>query len=174
VLAALTGDPAAAAELAAVAGIPVPGDAAGTALAIDEVLWYNVFATADAQARLGGQPYDNATRDYTGSSDDPALNAGVDRFSAGTAARAGIGAFETTGDIPGPVVTLHTTGDPVVPDFQEPLYQAKVAAAGRSARLQQRSVDRAGHCNFSSGELVAAFDALVQQATARQLLVARP
>jgi pimeloyl-ACP methyl ester carboxylesterase len=160
VLAALADDPATAAELAAVAGIPVPGDAAGAAAAIDEVLWYNVFATADAQERLGGQPYANVGRQYAGSSDDAALNAGVARFEADPQARAALGQYDTSGDLPGPVVTLHTTGDPVVPFFHEALYRAKVEAAGRTDRLQQRSVERNGHCAFTAPELVGAFNAL--------------
>ena len=41
------------------------------------VLWYDVFGSADAHARLGGQPFDNVGRVYSGSSDDAALNAGV-------------------------------------------------------------------------------------------------
>jgi pimeloyl-ACP methyl ester carboxylesterase len=160
VLAALADDPAAAAELAAVAGISIPADAAGAAAAIDEVLWYNVFATADAQERLGGQPYGNVGRQYAGSSDDAALNAGVARFEADPQARAALGEYDTSGDLPGPVVTLHTTGDPVVPFFHEALYQAKVEAAGRTDRLQQRSVERNGHCAFTAPELVGAFNAL--------------
>lgn len=173
VLAALSADPAAAAELAAVAGVAVPAGAAGAAAAIAEVLWYNVFATADAQARLGGQPYGNAGRQYTGSSDDAALNAGVARFTP-DAARDALESFETTGDLPGPVVTLHTSDDPVVPVFHEALYAEKVADMGGSARLRQQTVDRFGHCAFTAGELVSAFTALVQQAAARHLLTLRP
>jgi pimeloyl-ACP methyl ester carboxylesterase len=160
VLAALTGDPATAAELAAVAGIPVPDDAAGAAAAIDGVLWYNVFGTGDAQARLGGQPYSNIGRQYTGSSDDAALNAGVVRYEADASARAALSDYDASGDLPGPVVTLHTTGDPVVPFFHEALYHDKVEAAGRSDQLQQRSVERDGHCAFTLPEVIGAFNAL--------------
>ena len=46
------------------------------------ILWYDIFALPDARARLGGQPYDNQGRQYPGSSDDDALNAGVARVSA--------------------------------------------------------------------------------------------
>ena len=173
VVAALIADPAATAELAAVAGVAVPDAAAGAAAAIAEVLWYNVFATEDAQARLGGQPYDNAGREYSGSSDDAALNAGVARFTA-DAGRAGLEAFETTGDLPGPVVTLHTSQDPVVPAGQEVLYAAKVTAMGAAARLEQRTVDRFGHCAFEAAELLSAFDALAQPVSARGLVAARP
>ena len=39
--------------------------------------WYNVFATNDGIEKLGGQPFDNGWRWYTGSSDDLRLNIGV-------------------------------------------------------------------------------------------------
>jgi pimeloyl-ACP methyl ester carboxylesterase len=162
VIAALTNDPARAAELAAVAGIPVPDAAAARAATIAQVLWYNVLATDDAQERLGGQPYSNVAREYTGSADDAALNAGVERYDAEAQARAAILEFDTRGDLPGPVVTLHTTGDPEVPFFHEALYRDKVEATGRLDRLEQRSVDRLGHCAFTAPELFAAFLALAE------------
>ena len=59
--AALADDPDAALELAAVTGIPDEGvDPASLAESVVDLLWYNVLGTADAQERLGGQPYDNA------------------------------------------------------------------------------------------------------------------
>ena len=160
VIAALTDDPTAAAELATVAGIPVPDAVAAAAATIAQVLWYNVFATEDAQQRLGGNPYTNVGRQYAGSSDDAALNAGVDRYEPVTLARASLGQYDASGDLPGPVVTLHTTGDPEVPFFHEALYRDKVEAKGRLDRLEQRSVDRLGHCTFTAPELFDAFQAL--------------
>lgn len=173
VLAALTDDPTKAAELAAVAGIAVPGDAAGAAAAIDRVLWYNVFGSDDVQERLGGQPYSNIGREYNGSSDDAALNAAVHRFEADTLARASLGQYDATGELPLPVVTLHTTRDPEVPFFHEALYHDKVEAAGRLDRLQQRSVERDGHCTFTAAEVIAAFNLLAAPAAA-QAALSRP
>jgi len=160
VVAALTDDPERAAELAAVAGIPVPDAVAAAATTIAQVLWYNVFATNDAQRRLGGNPYTNVGREYSGSSDDAALNAGVARYEPVTLARGSLGQYDTSGDLPGPVVTLHTTGDPEVPFFHEMLYREKVESKGRLDRLEQRSVERLGHCTFTSTELFDAFLAL--------------
>jgi pimeloyl-ACP methyl ester carboxylesterase len=174
VLSALTDDPATAAELAKVAGIPVPDDPAGAAAAIDAVLWYNVFATNDAVERLGGQPYSNVGREYTGSSDDVALNAGLTRYEADAGARAALREYDTSGELPGPVVTLHTTGDPVVPFFHEALYRNKVEAAGRISRLQQQSVERDGHCTFTLPEVIAAFNALAEPAADRTALAGPP
>jgi pimeloyl-ACP methyl ester carboxylesterase len=163
VVAALADDPAATLELAAVTGIPGAGaDPGALAESVAGILFYNVIGTADAQERLGGQPYDNAEREYQGSSDDAALNAGVARFTAEPVARAALDRFETTGD-PGVAISiLHTTGDPIVPFFHQPLYADKVAAAGGSALLDRSDVDRFGHCTFTSLELLAAFGTLPQ------------
>jgi hypothetical protein len=162
-VAALTDAPAAAVELATVTGIPAAGlDPATLAETVAGILWYNVLGTADAQERLGGQPYDNQSRVYQGSTDDAALNAGVARFTASAAARAALGRFETCGDLAVPISIIHTTGDPIVPFFHQPLYAEKVAAAGRSGLLERGDVERLGHCAFTANELLAAFGALPQ------------
>jgi pimeloyl-ACP methyl ester carboxylesterase len=175
VLDAIQTDPSATQQLLAVTGAPIdasnPSSVGNTVL---EVLFYNVYATTDAEAILGGQPYDNAARVYAGSDDDVALNAGVARFSADPPARADISRFETSGDLPVPVVTIHTTGDPIVPFEQEALYATKVASQGASARLQQQTVDRYDHCNFTGGELLGAFGTLVSQVTAAAAVAVTP
>jgi pimeloyl-ACP methyl ester carboxylesterase len=163
VAAALANDPGTALDLAAVTGIPAEGiDPASLGQAVAGILWYNVLGTADAQERLGGQPYDNQDRVYQGSSDDAALNAGVARFAADPAARAALGRFETSGDPATPISIIHTTGDPIVPFFHQPLYADKAATAGRSELLERQDVERFGHCAFTSGEILAAFGALPQ------------
>jgi pimeloyl-ACP methyl ester carboxylesterase len=163
VAAALADDPGAALELAAVTGIPAEGLDPGTlGETIAGILWYNVLGTADAQQRLGGQPYDNEDRVYQGSSDDPALNAGVARFAADVDARAALVRFETSGNPSAPISILHTTGDPIVPFFHQPLYADKVAAEGRSELLVRSDVERFGHCAFTATEILAAFGALPQ------------
>jgi hypothetical protein len=164
---ALSNDPEAAAQLLAVTGAPFdPADLLTVGATVVGILWYNVFGTQDAQDRLGGRPYDNIGRVYQGSSDDEALNQGVARFSAEAAAREAIGRFQTTGRIGVPVVTLHTTGDPIVPVLQHTLYAEKVAAEGSAALLDHSEVDRYGHCAFTAGELLAGFSQLTQRAAA--------
>jgi pimeloyl-ACP methyl ester carboxylesterase len=163
VAAAIEGDPDRGAELAAVTDIPAEGlDAAGLAETIVALLRYNVLGSADARARLGGQAYDNAERVYAGSSDDAALNAGVERFTADPLARVALARFETTGDPGVPLSIIHTTGDPIVPFFHQPLYAEKAMTAGAVARLSRQDVERFGHCNFTSTELLAAFGELPQ------------
>jgi pimeloyl-ACP methyl ester carboxylesterase len=167
VTAALAADDQATLELLTVAGAPHDAAdlpfAATTAL---DILFYDVFALPDARQRLGGQPYDNIGRVYQGSSDDGALNAGVERVAADAAGRTGLDAFETSGAITIPVSTLHTVGDPIIPVNQESGYAGKVAAQGATSLLTQRSVDRYGHCAFTGPEVLQAFGLLTARATA--------
>jgi hypothetical protein len=97
---------------------------------------------------------------YAGSSDDAALNAGVERFAAEPGALEGINRFTTTGNLSVPVVNLHTTGDPIVPFRQASLYADKVQASNESDQFTQLDIDRHGHCTFEETELLNAFSIL--------------
>lgn len=126
------------------------------------LLWYNAFATNDGIDRLGGQPFDNQNRMYTGSDDDVQLNQGVQRFSADRAALDEIAAnYQTTGKLSVPLVTLHTTGDPVVPYRHATIYRGKTIAADNIALHDHFEAERYGHCNFTFTEFLAAFSRLV-------------
>jgi fermentation-respiration switch protein FrsA (DUF1100 family) len=111
---------------------------------------------------VGGQPYDNTERVYAGSSNDVALNDDVARFTANLLARASLGRYETQGTPEVEISILHTTGDAVVPFFHQVLYEEEVQSSGAGALLTRTDVDRFGHCNFSSDELLAAFGGLPQ------------
>jgi pimeloyl-ACP methyl ester carboxylesterase len=156
VVTALLSNPAAAVELIRVAGVPIdPARPAETIIADTlQLLWYSVFATNDARARLGGNPYDNMTRQYAGSSNDADLNARVARFAADPAARVALAFYRTTGTPGVPLVVLHTTGDPVVPVGHALVYHGKAQLAG-SNRVTLLPVQRWGHCNFTLGEALA-------------------
>ncbi len=131
------------------------------------VLWYNVFATNDAVAKLGGQPFDNRSRIYEGSLDDSLLNAGVKRFKAKPAALKEIALnYETSGILTKPLVTIHTSGDPVVPAWHQSLYTEKVLAANPGSPYLPLTVERYGHCNFTLTEVLTGFGDLVGMATA--------
>jgi len=167
VAAALASDPAATLELLTVAGAPHDlADLPFAATTAVDVLWYDIFALPDASQRLGGQPYDNIGRVYQGSSDDAALNAGVERAAADPAGRAGLEAFETSGTLSIPVSTLHTTGDPIIPVSQETGYAGKVAAQGATSLLSQQTADRYGHCAFTGAEVLQAFESVTARAAA--------
>jgi pimeloyl-ACP methyl ester carboxylesterase len=61
-----------------------------------------------------------------------------------------------TGRITKPMLTIHTTGDPLVPVQVEHAYADAVRGAGREPLLRQAFVHRAGHCTFTTGEMLAA------------------
>jgi pimeloyl-ACP methyl ester carboxylesterase len=158
----------AALELIRITGAPVAGnDLRSVAETTVGILWYDVFGIVDARARLGGQPFDNSTRVYTGSSNDAALNAGVQRHTADPAALAALARFQTSGDLRVPLTTVHTTGDPIVPFSQSQSYGEKVGRTGTSALLAQNTIDRHGHCAFQGFEVLSAFTSLMERVGAR-------
>lgn len=128
-----------------------------TASTIGGLLFYSVFATNDATAKLGGQPYTNANRQYKGSTNDSDLNAKVARYTADITATNEINAkYQTTGNLTRPLVVMHTTGDPIVPFAHQTLYQTKVANAGKGNLLSAIPVQRYGHCSFTAEEIAVA------------------
>ncbi|MDP9792362.1 dienelactone hydrolase [Catenuloplanes nepalensis] len=61
-----------------------------------------------------------------------------------------------TGRLDVPLLTIHTTGDELVPVQVQAAYRDTVTRAGRLPLLRQAFVDRAGHCTFTTGEMLAA------------------
>lgn len=62
-----------------------------------------------------------------------------------------------------PVLTMHTTGDGLVPVQNEEAYASVVRAAGSQKLLRQLFVRRAGHCAFTAAETITALQALVRR-----------
>jgi pimeloyl-ACP methyl ester carboxylesterase len=157
IVAALTANPARAIELMRVANAAYdpanPATVVNTAL---DALWYNVFTTNDAVHKLGGSPFGNRLTWYFGSRNDLRLNERVQRFRASAAAVAALRPYQTTGNLSIPLVTLHTTGDDVIPVWQELAYRLKFDASFRGRFIPLR-VPRYGHCNFTTNELLGAF-----------------
>ena len=134
------------------------------------LLWYNVFATNDGMAKLGGQPFDNMHRVYRGSDNDVTLNLRVQRFAADPFALAEIERhYQTSGHLASPLVTLHTSGDPFVPYWHELLYRRKVYDGGSTKLHRNIPVLRYGHCNFKISEVLVAFALLVFKVTKQEL-----
>jgi hypothetical protein len=147
-----------------------PSDAAQPTDAAIGNLWYNIFATNDATVELGGQPFDNRTRLYFGSKNDFRLNMRVQRFSADPAALLEIQKYyDTTGKLARPLVTMHTTGDPIVPYWHETVYGLKVLFGGGAPRYIHLPVFRYGHCNFQPAEVLLAFALLVGKVSGQSL-----
>jgi pimeloyl-ACP methyl ester carboxylesterase len=130
--------------------------------AIYDVLSYNIVATNDANDKLGGQPFDNQDRVYSGSRDDGRLNREIKRYTATAVALAEIEAgYQTSGELEAPLVMLHTSGDHVVPYWHASRYRAKTITADNIALHDLREVARYGHCQFQATEVLGAFNRLV-------------
>ena len=126
----------------------------GAALAF--ALYFHHISADDLLSRTHGQPFfDNQGTVYAPIAPVPGteplfahLNASVERSSSSPAAESFIRRYyEPTGDLHIPVLTLHTTHDPVTPAWQEALYAQRVAAAGASDNLRQWGIEGFGHCN---------------------------
>jgi pimeloyl-ACP methyl ester carboxylesterase len=68
--------------------------------------------------------------------------------------------IDLDGQISVPVLTVRSVEDGLVTPAHDAAYFLAVNAAGDGRLLQQRFIDRPGHCEFSPQEVVAAFDAL--------------
>lgn len=169
--AALRSSPDKTAQLLVTGRVPHnPADLESGISALLQVLWYNVFATNDGIAKLGGQPFDNQRQPYLGSANDLALNAGVARFAADPAAIAEINRhYQTSGRLAVPEVVLHTVGDPVVPYWHEPKYRQKIIVSGSGALHTIIPSPALGHCDFTREEVLASFGLLVAQVSGAPL-----
>jgi pimeloyl-ACP methyl ester carboxylesterase len=146
------------------------GNPASVEETILDLLWYNIFAAEDAIDKLGGQPFDNSLRWYSGSANDWVLNRGVQRFRAAAAALQSIQAFyQTSGRLKRPLVTMHTTGDPVVPAWHETLYGWKTLLSGSLLLHTNIPISRYGHCAFEPNELLGGFALLILKVTGQNL-----
>lgn len=138
-----------------------PADPGAREEAIEKLLWYNVFGTNDAIDKLGGQPFDNQERVYSGSAGDTQLNQGVKRYSADPAALNELEAhYQTSGRLSVPLVTLHTTGDHLVSYWQALRHRGRTISADNIALHELQTVERYGHCTFTAFEVLGAFNRL--------------
>ena len=152
-------------EYAAVAKLPFdPADPIESLkISVRDVLRYAVVNFADGVETLGGFPFGNRLRWYTGSADDVALNGAVARASADPAALAEMRAhYSTTGRLEVPLITLHTTLDQQVPFWHESLYAVKTLLSGALlTRHLPIPIDRFEHCEFTAAEALISFAALL-------------
>jgi pimeloyl-ACP methyl ester carboxylesterase len=143
---------------------------------VRDVLRYSVVNLGDVGATLGGFPFDNTTRYYTGTTNDALLNQVVERVAASPVALSEMTShYNTTGILQRPLITLHTRRDQQVPYWHEQLYQLKTLISGALLKRHLNlPVDRYGHCEFTSNEALFSFammlyyDGAVPQMTALQ------
>lgn len=96
--------------------------------------------------------------------DEQALNDSVLRVAADPQGRHRNGLSNVppvNGNITIPVLSIHTLGDLFVPFVMQQAYAQRVADAGASDLLVQRTMRDIGHCTFRDGEWTESFDALV-------------
>jgi len=149
---------------------------------INYVSFFAFALRAEIEARAGGNPSWNTAVDYgqqlARSHDSDSVHAlyaaaGLDlvedlatldatpRISANEQAVGYLKEFRNPGgDIEVPVLTMHTTGDGLVPVSHENSYSRAVAGEGGAGRLRQLYVERGGHCTFTSAEVVSGILAL--------------
>ena len=140
---------------------------------------------ADVEKRAGGNPSWNAGLDYarllsmSADRDEVTalyhaagldLDADLRQLQAGATIRpdpAAVGYLtkyiDFDGDLRVPVLTMHTTADGLVVPQNETAYAGAVRAAGESDRLRQLFVHRAGHCAFTSAEVIAAIEVMLRR-----------
>ena len=149
---------------------PLAG-ADGTELATSLLyaLAYDVRGIDDFLGRTHGHSmFDNSSTTYVAAAPGllpdsvlAAVNAGAGRFTATKDALRYLDKYYVPdGELDSPTITLHTTRDPLVPFFHEAEFAQLVSQEHDSRRLLQRSVDRYGHCAFTTTEMVDAFQAL--------------
>lgn len=112
--------------------------------------------------RLGGRnPFGNRGVRYTGSHDDKALDAGVERFTADPTAHRDLSYdSDLTGKVPFPVLTLHAIGDPTAFVEHEAAYRDTLRAAGRGRNLVQTFTTETEHSALSDSEYATSLAAL--------------
>lgn len=131
-------------------------DQGGLALSEDFVL------TLGARVISGGS-YDNAGRHYditTSGGDARAFDDGALRVRAPNGGKT-YPSEETSGAFVMPVMELKTTGDGRAPLMESQLLRRLAQDAGKGGSLVQRTVEAAGHCAFTTGEIEDAFADLV-------------
>ena len=104
--------------------------------------------------RLGGRnPFSNEGVWYSGSHDDKALNAGVERFTADpTAVRDLSYDSDLTGKVSIPILTMHAIDDPTAFVEHEAAYRATLEGAHRDRYLVQTFTRESEHSDLSNAE----------------------
>jgi pimeloyl-ACP methyl ester carboxylesterase len=162
---AITANPQGVGVIQALARRPLPGNTAQEVVtSLITMLGFSMQGGGDLFARAHGHSYfDNATWRYRSPALPPAMvadiNARVARYTREPDADRFLGHWgEAEGPFTIPVITMHSTRDPVVPAFHEELL-ARVAAG---PNLRQEMTSRYGHVPFSTGEIMATFAELVR------------
>jgi len=172
--AALAAQPSKAAELIKTSKATIDiSDPAAAGRSLMELLRFNVMFTNDINQLLDGVIFYNKYRFYYGSSNDFLLNRRIQRIASSDyfKARRNLDRLlETTGNINDPLVTIHTTGDHIVPAWHQTLYRAKVWSKGKALYYTGIPVAEYGHCTISAEDLQKAISIVMFKIKAIELL----
>ncbi|WP_406152118.1 hypothetical protein [Streptomyces sp. NBC_01012] len=129
---------------------------------LESHLSFATFTFRDIVGRLGMRsPFSNEHVRYSGSHDDAALNAGVERFSADPSARRDLSYdSDVTGAVSVPVLTMHAIDDPTAFVEHEAAYRDSLKGADRDRRLVQTFTQEGEHSGLSKAEYASAVSAL--------------
>src|SRR5271169_4294014 len=146
VAALLDSKPEAAAALLRFAGLHNNKD-------LGDDLLFGTWVLKDIERRSGCSPFDNRNTIYTGTPDDNELNDRVNRYASDPGALAYLQRYYTpTGHLTRPVLSIHTTYDPLVAPSVPGQYALLARTAGADFFVAQY-VKRDGHCNFTPEEI---------------------
>ncbi|MFJ8171068.1 hypothetical protein ACIQ64_21745 [Streptomyces sp. NPDC094473] len=129
---------------------------------LESQLSFATFTFRDIVRRLGlRSPFGNEGVRYSGSHDDAALNAGVERFSADPSARRDLSYdSDVTGAVSVPVLTMHAIDDPTAFVEHEAAYRDSLRGAHRERYLVQTFTQEGEHSGLSTAEYASALSAL--------------
>lgn len=116
----------------------------------------------ELQQRTGGNPFDNRNTIYNGFDNDAAVNRGIKRYKADPKAAEYMRQYYTpSGHISDPVLTIHTTYDPLLPAKYVCQYDVTTKTSGTQDLFVTKFVAAWGHCNISPTQTGTAFDELL-------------
>ncbi|MEU0298037.1 hypothetical protein ABZ252_00940 [Streptomyces sp. NPDC006175] len=129
---------------------------------LESHLSFATFTFRDIVRRVGlRSPFGNQHVRYSGSHDDAALNAGVERFSADASARRDLSYdSDVTGAVSVPVLTMHAIDDPTAFVEHEAAYRDSLEGAHRDRHLVQTFTQEGEHSGLSASEYATAVSAL--------------
>ncbi|MBT2550512.1 S9 family peptidase [Arthrobacter sp. ISL-65] len=122
---------------------------------------YAKLLGSSAQRQLVEHLYSEAGRNLNGDLSTLTANADIEPSNRGLQWM--LKTSTPTGELQVPLLATHTTVDLLAPvEFQEE-YAETVRQAGKNSLFRQAFVDRAGHCNFTVAENIAAIEAMDQR-----------
>ncbi|MEU0127969.1 hypothetical protein [Streptomyces sp. NPDC006289] len=129
---------------------------------LESHLGFATFTFRDIVKRVGlRSPFSNEHVRYSGSHDDAALNAGVERFAADPSARRDLSYdSDLTGAVGIPVLTLHAIDDPTAFVEHEAAYLDSLTGTHRQRHLVQTFTQESEHSGLSTSEYAGAVSAL--------------